>query len=84
LGVSKPVSLRNGLSFDKAGDANSFFQSILNGGELRSYLAVQEHAAVDALFRDYCAATTWTMPGEPEQYFRDWNRAEGRTTRSFY
>ena len=24
------------------------------------------------------------MPGEPEQYFRGWNRAPDRTTKSFY
>lgn len=84
MGVNKPVILRNGLSFDKAGNANSFFQNILNNGELKLDLVGEERAAVDALFRDYCAATDWQMPGEPQQYYRDWNRAEGRTTKSFY
>lgn len=84
MGVAKPVHLRNGESFDKAGDAGDRFKAILNDGELRSDLVGEEHRSVDALFRDYCAATNWDMPGEPKRYFRDWNKAEDRTTKSFY
>ena len=82
--VAKPVELRNGLKFSKAGDAEEYFRRILNDEKLRDYLVGDERAAVDALFRDYCAATDWKMPAEPEQYFRDWNKAPERTTKSFF
>jgi len=82
--VTKPVQLGSGINFAKAGDANEHFRVILNGGDLREYLVGEERDAVDALYRDYCAATNYLMPAEPEQYFRDWNRAEDRTTMSFY
>lgn len=81
---AKPVELRNGLKFAKAGDANAFFKGILNNGDLKAYLTGEDVDVVDALFRDYCAATGWDLPGEPEGYFRDWNMAEDRATRSFY
>jgi hypothetical protein len=82
--VTKPVQFSNGMKFDKAGDAREHFQAILNGGEMQSILSGAEHAAVDTLFRDYCAATEWRMPDEPVGYFRDWVRAEGRSTKGFY
>lgn len=82
--VSKPVELRNGLKFTKAGDAEAYFRQILHAGQLQAYLVSDEAMAVDALFRDYCEATSWEMPGEPEQYFRDWNKAPDRTTKSFF
>lgn len=84
MGARKPVRLRNGQNFNKAGDAGVHFKAILNNGELRADLIGEEHSSVDALFRDYCAATDWTMPDEPKRYFRDWNQAEDRTTKSFY
>lgn len=81
---AKPVKLTNGLSFDKAGDANAFYREILNKGELGAYLGGEEAVAIDVLFKDYCSATNWQMPGQPEKYLRDWNMAENRATRSFY
>ncbi|MBU0737362.1 MAG: DCL family protein [Alphaproteobacteria bacterium] len=84
MGVAKPVKLRNGLNFDKAGDAENFYQAILNTGDLRVALIGDEQEAVDALFRDYCAAEDWTMPGEPVEFHRDLNRAYQRTTKSFF
>lgn len=81
---AKPVTLSSGLSFDQAGNANAFYREILNNGELGAYLSGEAAAAVDALFKDYCAATNWQMPGQPEKYLRDWNMAEKRATRSFY
>lgn len=84
MGVRKPVLLRNGQNFDKAGDAWDHFKTILNNGELRVDLIGEEFRSIDALFRDYCAATNWVMPGDPKRYFRDWNQAEDRTTKSFY
>lgn len=81
---AKPVKLTNGLEFDQAGNANAFYREILNKGELGAYLSNDDAAAVDVLFRDYCAATNWQMPGQPERYLRDWNMAEKRATRSFY
>ena len=84
MGVSKPLTLRSGQHFEKAGDAEFYFQQILNGGELRVCLIDDEHTAIDALFRDYCAATEWTMPGVPLGYFRDINRVNERITKSFY
>jgi len=82
--VSKPTLFSNGMKFDKAGDAQRHFQAILNDGEMQTPLSDTEHTAVDALFRDYCAATEWPMPDEPVGYFRDWVRAEGRSTKGFY
>ena len=82
--VAKPTIFSNGMKFDKAGDARNYFQAILNGGEMQTPLSGTERTAVDALFRDYCAATEWRMPSEPVNYFRDWVRAEGRSTKGFY
>ena len=84
MGVSKPLTLRSGQHFEIAGDAELYFRQILNGGDVRVRLTDDEHIAVDALFRDYCAATEWTMPGVPLEYFRDFNLVEERTTKSFY
>ena len=82
--MKKPVRLRSGLCFSKVEDAMDYFRQILNGGEVGSYLEGDDYIAVDALFRDYCAVTNWQMPGDPEQYFRDWNKAKNRTTKCFY
>jgi hypothetical protein len=82
--VAKPTLFSNGMKFDKAGDAQMRFQAILNDGEMQTRLSGAEHTAVDVLFRDYCAATEWPMPDEPVSYFRDWVRAEGRSTKGFY
>lgn len=84
MGVAKPVKLRNGRNFSKAGDAEDFYQAILNTGDLRVALIGAEHEAVDALFRDYCAATEWAMPSEPVEFYRDLNRSHERTTKSLF
>lgn len=82
--MAKPTLFSNGMKFDKAGDAREYFQGILNNGEMQTLLRDVEHMDVDALFRDYCAATEWQMPEEPTGYFRDWVRAEGRSTKGFH
>lgn len=82
--VTKPVNLSDGTHYPKAGDANEFYKGILNEGPLSVRLTGKEHDAVDVLFRGYCTVTNWKMPGKPVGYHRDWNRAEDRTTKSFY
>lgn len=81
---AKPVYLRNGLNFVKIEEADLYFKKTLNFGNLRDYLTGEEASAVDALYRDYCEATAWDMPGEPQKYFRDWNMTGKRATKSFY
>ena len=82
--VTKPVLFSNSMKFEKAGDAEAHFRAILNTGEMNTYLVGAERDAVDILFHDYCVATEWKMPGEPEHYYRAWNRAEGRSTKGFF
>lgn len=84
MGVAKPVRLRNGRNFPKAGEAEDFYKAILNTGDLRVALIGAEHEAVDALFHDYCAATEWTMSSKPVEFYRDLNRSHERTTKSFF
>ena len=82
--VTKPVHLSNGMSFEKAGDAEAFFRAILNSGEMLTPISSEQREALNQLFNDYCSATEWQMPAAPQEYFRDWNRAKERSTKSFF
>ena len=84
MASAKPVQLSNGRTFAKAGDAREFFKAVLSDGVLNVRLVGVEHEMVDVLFRDYCRATNWTMPGNPVGYRRDWNQAHGSATRGFF
>lgn len=81
MGVAKPVHLSDGVSFEKAGDAEVAYRTILYRRPLKQRLDGADHQAIDVLYRDYCTVTDWKMPGKPIGYWADVN--EGGTT-SFY
>jgi hypothetical protein len=61
---SKAVILSDGTSFEGIGVAQDFFRGILRAESIGSDLNGTNLAAVQTLYRDYCEATQWPLPGE--------------------
>lgn len=78
------MRLRGGFDFPTVKAAEAEFEAILNAGAAGDPVLGDDGEVLDALYRDYCAATGWRLDSEPVGYVRDWQRGAGYTTKCFH
>lgn len=59
--TSKSVILSNGMTFSEIGIAQQFFKKILHAETVGVDVNGVDFSLLEALYRDYCAATSWPL-----------------------